>query len=237
MHIITPSRWLAECASQSNLMRNWDVTVVPNTLNTKRFMPINKKLARDILGLPNNIKLILFGAIHGTHTSYKGWDLLMPALTKLAKLLPNAEIVIFGQGEPKSSPTLGMPIHWMGHLHDDASLALLYSAADVAVVPSRQESFGQVASEAQACGCPVAAFNATGLRDVVEHKVTGYLAKPYCSDDLVSGIDWILANDDRHLLLSTQARIRALGLWSHDIVVPQYLNLYRRALATSQKII
>lgn len=229
MHIVTPSRWLAECARSSALMRNWDITVVPNMLDTNRYKPIQKQIAREILGLPLKGQLILFGAIRGTQFSYKGWDLLQPALIKVATLLPNAQVVIFGQGEPKDSPSLGMELHWLGHLHDDATLALLYSAADLIVVPSRQESFGQTGSEAHACGCPIVAFNATGLRDVVEHGVTGYLAKPYCIDDLANGINWVLEDNVRHARLTVQARERAIRLWSYDTVVPQYFEVYRRA--------
>ena len=230
MHIVTPSRWLAECARASTLMRNWEITVVPNVLDTNRYKPIQKQLSREILGLPLNGQLILFGAIRGTQLSYKGWDLLQPALVALAKRLPNVQAVIFGQGEPKNPPSLGMPLHWMGHLYDDATLALLYSAADVVVVPSRQESFGQTGSEAHACGCPVVAFNATGLRDVVEHGVTGYLAEPYHSEDLAKGIEWVLEDDERHAILSAQARERAVRLWSHEAVVPQYFEVYQREM-------
>ncbi|OIR09414.1 D-inositol 3-phosphate glycosyltransferase [mine drainage metagenome] len=230
MHIVTPSRWLAECARSSALMRNWEITVVPNVLDTNRYKPIQKSLAREVLGLPLNAKLILFGAIRGTQLSYKGWDLLQPALAHIAEHIPNAHAIIFGQGAPKNPPSLGMPLHWMGHLHDDATLALLYGAADVMVVPSRQESFCQTASEAHACGCPVVAFNVTGLRDVVEHGQTGYLAEPYSSEDLAKGIEWVLADDGRHARLSAQARERAVRLWSHEAVVPQYLEVYQRVM-------
>ena len=234
IHIVTPSKWLSDCARSSPLMKNWDVTVIPNTLDINRFKPIPKVLAREILNLQSEAKLILFGAVRGTRLSYKGWDLLQPALAKLAERLPHAQAVIFGEGQPQDPPYLGMPLKWMGHLHDDATLALLYSAADVMVVPSRMESFCQTGSEAHACGCPVVAFNATGLRDVVEHGKTGFLAEPYSSEDLAKGIEWVLADDDRHAHLSTNARERAVRLWSHGAVVPKYLEVYRNAISISQ---
>lgn len=229
LHIVTPSRWLADCARSSVLMREWDVTVIPNTLDVDKYKPIPKQLARKILCLPLDAKLVLFGAFRGTQSPHKGWDLLHPALSSIAARLPNVHGVIFGQGEPKNPPSLGMPLHWMGHLHDDATLALLYSAADVMVVPSRQESFCQTGSEAHACGCPVVAFNATGLRDVVEHGQTGYLAEPYSSNDLAKGIEWVLADGERYARLSAQARERAVQLWSLHVVALQYLEVYRRA--------
>lgn len=231
MHIVTPSRWLAECARSSALMSNWDVTVIPNALDIKIFKPIEKLLARDILGLPSRAKLVLFGAIQGTQLLHKGWDLLLPALAKLSAQLPNTQAIIFGQSEPKNPPSLGMPLHWMGHLHDDVTLALLYSAADVVAIPSRQENLPQIGTEALACGCPVVAFNATGLRDVVEHGVTGYLAEPYSSDDLSKGIVWVLEDNERYARLSAKARERAVKLWSPEVVVPKYLDVYQRAIS------
>ena len=229
-HIVTPSRWLADCARGSALMHDWPVTVMPNALDTNTFKPLPKNLAREILGLPQEPRLVLFGAIGGGRDPRKGWDLLQPALTQVAGRVPNVHGVIFGQGEPQHPLQLGLPLHWMGHLHDDTTIALLYSAADVMVVPSRQEAFGQTASEAQACGCPVVAFNVTGLPDVVEHGTTGYLAESYSSEDLAKGIAWVLEDTERHAQLGAQARARAVRLWSPEVVVPQYLEVYQAAI-------
>ena len=143
---------------------------------------------------------------------------------------PDVHCVIFGQSEPESPPCLGLPIHWLGHLNDDITLSLLYSAVDVTVVSSRQENLPQTATEAQACGCPVVAFNTTGLTDVVEHKHTGYLAEAFSVNDLAKGILWVLADKDRHAKLSFQARQRAVSLWSDEVVVPQYMEVYKRAI-------
>jgi D-inositol-3-phosphate glycosyltransferase len=54
-------------------------------------------------------------------------------------------------------------------------LPYFYSAADACVMPSYSESFGLVALEAQACGCPVVASGVSGLRSVVRDEVSGYL--------------------------------------------------------------
>lgn len=230
MNIVAPSEWLADCARSSILMRDWNVGAIPNALDLKMFKPINKGLAREVLGFPLGIKLILFGAIRGTQLPHKGWDLLQPALKEVARTLSNVEAVIFGQGEPRDPPVLGLPVRWLGHLHDDATLALLYSAADVVVIPSRCENLPQIGTEAQACGCPVVGFRTTGLGDVVEHGVTGFLAEPYDSVDLANGILWVLESDERSSGLSARARERAISKWAPEVVVPQYLKVFRRAI-------
>jgi len=231
LHIITPSSWLADCVSQSILMRDWPVHIIPNTLDTSIFKPLNKSFARNILNLPQNTNLILFGAIKGANNPRKGFDLLLSALHKLSSSQSQEyTCVIFGENKPKNPPLTNLPIYWTGHLNDEYSMALLYNAADVMIVPSRQDNLPQTGTEAQTCGCPVVAFNTTGLPDVVVHKKTGYLARPFEPEDLAHGISWILKNKERYEQVSAAARERAVRLWAPDVIVPQYIDVYHLAI-------
>lgn len=229
MHIVTPSRWLADCARESVLMRDWPITVIPNAIDTDVWQPVDKAMARQLLHLPPAVPLLLFGAWGGTKEPHKGFDLLQAALNHLRGQLPGLELVVFGQLAPKYPVDMGFPVRYTGHLHDDVSLRLLYSAADVMVVPSRQEAFGQTASESHACGTPVVAFNATGLLDIVQHQQTGYLAKAFDATDLAAGIQWVLSDTQRHTALCQAARSKALAQWSTAVVATQYQRVYRTA--------
>jgi glycosyltransferase involved in cell wall biosynthesis len=239
MHIVTPSRWLTECAAQSELMKGWPMHVVPNPLNTEVWKPVDKATARELLHLPAKAPLLMFGAIGGAADPRKGFDLLRAALGFLKQTqiqnsnaaLQGLELIIFGQHTPEQADDLGFPVHYMGHVHDDVSLRLLYSAADVMVVPSRQEAFGQTASEALACGTPVAAFNATGLIDVLEHRVSGYLAKPFEAEDLAIGIEWLFSELAKSTQLNIAARKRAVDCFSYPVVAKQYEAIYRQAIS------
>jgi glycosyltransferase involved in cell wall biosynthesis len=230
IHIVAPSRWLGRCVSESALMHDWPVTVIPTTLDVNQFQPWPKQLARAILGLPQDAPLILFGALSGGTDPRKGRDFLEAALAKVHARTPAAEGVIFGQSEPVNPPRLGLPLHWLGHLHDDATLSLAYSAADVMVLPSRQDNLPQTGIESQSCGCPVVTFDVSGLPDVVEDRHTGYLATPFEVDDLAAGIDWVLSDQDRRERLSRCARTRAVRLWSPEVVVPQFVAVYERVM-------
>ena len=228
-NIVAPSRWLAECVQDSVIMRDWPVTVIPNCIDTQIWQPIEKILARKLLGLPTETPLIAFGTYGANSEYHKGFDLLVKALKHLSGLTEGAELVIFGQPEPKNPPKLGFPVNFMGHLYDDVSLRLLYSAVDILVVPSRKEAFGQTASEAQACGTPVAAFKIGGLSDIVKHKHTGYLANPFDTEDLAEGIEWILSDRTSGRLGHT-ARERSLQKFSYEIVSAQYQAVYQNLL-------
>ena len=232
MQIVTPSRWLAGCVNQSKLMQEWPVTVIHNTLDTSRWLPIEQRLARELLGLPVDVPLIAFGAMGGGRDAIKGFDLLLSALGHLRTQITDLELVVFGEQRPRVVPDVGFPIHYMGHLHDDLSLRAVYSAADAMIVPSRQEAFGQTASEAHACGTPVVAFATSGLLDIIVHQQTGWLAPAYDTENLAFGIRWVLEDQNRRLALGKQARQRAVTLFSEPIVANQYRQLYESVLAS-----
>lgn len=233
-HIVAPSNWIAECVRSSSLMASWPVTVIPYPIDTKVFSPIDKLQARSILNLPPNEIILLFGAIGGGEDSRKGFDLLLKAINdfNLFDIFErNIRCVVFGQSEPKNPPIINFPVTWFGILNDEWSLSLLYSAADVMIIPSRQDNLPQTGIEAHACGCPVVAFRVGGLPDIVEHLKTGYLAEPLDPKSLAQGIYWVLGDFDRQKTLSHNARAKAAKIWSPNIVAQQYVDVYRQAIS------
>lgn len=228
--LVGTTNFVSNCLRESELFRHFKIVTIPNALDTQVYRPLDKDFCRAVLGLPSDQPIVLFGAIGGGADPRKGMDLLMNALRIVASENKQAIGVVFGQSAPEDQPKVGMPIRWLGHVHDDLLLSIIYSAADVMVVPSRQETFGQTASEAQACGVPVVAFNCTGLADVVDHNRTGYLADPYDYEDLASGILELINNPAELRNRSINARCRALNSWSYSVVANAYTGLYRSLL-------
>ncbi|MBD2504258.1 glycosyltransferase family 4 protein [Anabaena azotica] len=230
--LVSPSHWLAQCARSSSLFQDKRIEVIPHGLDTQKYRPINQHFAREIHNLPQDKKLILFGAIQATSDINKGFHLLQPALQQLSKAgqKDDIEVVIFGANKPENTPDLGFRTHYLGYLNDDISLATAYSAADVMLVPSLQESFGQTASEALACGTPVVAFNATGLKDIIDHQQNGYLAQPYVVDDFATGIAWVLENEHRLQKLSFYAREKAEREFPLELQAHRYHSLFQEII-------
>ena len=166
----------------------------------------------------------------GTNNKNKGWDLLSKALKIVASKLPNAIAVIFGQSYGNHSDEINMPIIYIGKLNDPQSLAMLYSAADITVVPSRMESFGQTASESISCGTPVIAFDCTGIRDLIIHNKTGFLVEPYNYIYLSKFIIEILQNNSKMNIFKIACRERAVKLWSYKSISRKYFDLYSKVL-------
>lgn len=234
---IVPSRWMAEQVRKSLLWKDRPLSVIPIGLDTSIFKPIDKTAARNLLNLPADKKIILFGAMYAGSDKNKGYLQLREALAQLTIPKDEGELAIFGMSAPpEGEEPLPYPAHWKGVLRDPYTLAALYSAADVMVMPSLQESFGQTASEAMSCGTPVVAFDTSGLKDIVDHEKNGYLAHPFAPESLANGINWVLTNPDNTQTLSQAARQKVTSTFSLPEVVKQHLAIYERQLtATSQK--
>ena len=225
-HIVCPSNWLADNAKKSSLMGDWPIRTIPNPLNTNIFKPSDKKLARKIFNLPLSKPLLLFAGANGIKEKRKGWHLLERSIKKLKHLNPEIEVVLLGQSEPIQKIFKNLPIHYMGFIRDEYFLSLLYSGVDVVVIPSILDNLPQIGTEAQSCGVPVAAFNCSGMPDIVKHQETGYLAKPYDCDELAYGINWIISNKMMHEEMRVNSRNNALLNWSHYKVSKAYKDLF-----------
>lgn len=237
LQIVCPSQWLADCVRASALMHEWPVAVVPYPIDLNRWQPIDQALARQLLGVPQDCPLLLFGAMGGGNDPRKGIDLLFAALDHLRHepSLQSLQLVVFGQLAPQSPPQLGFPVHYIGHLHDDLSLRTLYSASDAFVIPSRQDNLPNTGLEAHACGTPVVAFNTGGLPDIVADRVTGALAEPFESASLAEAIRWVLEDSPLCRALGAAARERAERLWAPSRVAGQYAEVYERAMMLQYK--
>ena len=175
--------------------------------------------------------MLLFGAMGGVNDPRKEVIFYsLPCSAVHEPSLQSLELVVFGQLAPQSPPQLGFPVHYTGHLHDDLSLRALYSAADVMVIPSRQDNLPNTGLEAHACGTPVVAFNTGGLPDIVEDRVTGALAEPFEPSSLAAAIRWLLEDGQRRVELGVAARAKAKYLWNPVRVAGLYLEIYKNAV-------
>ena len=229
--IVGCSTWLANCANDSPLFKESQIYAINFPLDLRTiWTPHNKQMSRQSFGLPADKKLILAGAVGGVTNFYKGGDLLKEALNLLSDVAKiSFEVILFGQDKEQYFDDWPLTVHNAGKIHDQQLLARLYSCADLVIMPSRQEAFGQVASEAQACGVPVAAFAIGGPLDIIEHQKTGWLSPAFNTKDLAYGIEWIL-NNPKIEEMSQASRDRALKLFSQEYIGEQYLDVYKQAL-------
>lgn len=238
--VLCVSEWLADRARESVLFRDRPVEVLHNALDPTVFAPSDITAARAATGLPAGRPLVLFGAIDATTDKRKGLDLLIDALRELRGRGTDLELVVFGD-EPKHAASatlnLGFPTHYLGRIDDPRRLATIYASCNVMVVPSREESFGQTALEALACGTPVVAFRVGGLPEIVEHETSGFLARPFDRTELADGIAWIISRDapGRSRQLGAAGRKRVLDAFTLESQARRCRNFYEAALERARR--
>jgi glycosyltransferase involved in cell wall biosynthesis len=227
--IVGLSHWLANEARNSSLFQGRPVVNLPNPIDTTVFRPVDRHVARKLWNLPQDAKVVLFGAMSATSDRRKGYDLLIDALQLIDD--DDVHLCVFGATSGESDQLAGLPVHFVGRLHDDVSLVTLYSAADVMVVPSRQENLSNAIMESMSCGTPVIAFDIGGNGDMIDHQTNGFLARPYESSDLAEGIRWALAEQEKGNSMCEAAREKTVESFAYPAVVRQYEDLYKQILA------
>lgn len=223
--IICPSQALASKVKTSRLMRDWPVQVIPNAIDTDVFRPLEPRLARQLLQLPDSCPILLFGAANGIDDYNKGFDILSAAVENLLTHFRDLKVLLVGRIPDDVRATLGSHFVPLGQINSDLEMTLSMNASDIVVVPSRSENLPQMATEAHACGRPVAAFRVGGMEDVVIDGVTGCLADPFSPESLAKCIREILDRDLESF--SRASRLRAETLWSKSTVADAYLKVYR----------
>lgn len=225
-HLISLSKQFIMYINQSPLLNKYPCSIISNTIDTKIFRPIPQNIARQILNIPSESNYILFSAID-TDDYRKGYDLLQNALSKITS--HNVHCLVLGQASQQEYNKF--PTHYLGYMHDQLSLAIIYSAADIFVCPSREESFSNTTLEALACGTPVVAFPVGAISEMVSHKNNGVLIPPYDTEKFAFGIDYLLKNEDIRKKMSIAAREKVTSTYSYPIIAKKHIDLYNNILS------
>jgi D-inositol-3-phosphate glycosyltransferase len=221
------------------------VVVIPPGVDTSRFYPIATEEAKEFVGIPNDLRMVLYV---GRIESLKGIDTLLRAVHLMVEngsfeQNPFCVAVIGGESD-QSGPDLTPEMEHLVQLRDSHAnkdvvtflgkrdqdtLQYYYSAAEVVVVPSYYESFGLVALEAMACGTPVVASETGGLAFLVRDGETGFHVPAGDADALAKRLTDILEDETLLRRLGAQAASYARQYdWS--TITDQILDLYGEIL-------
>jgi len=224
LHVVTPSRWLAEEAKRSSLFAGLPTTVIPYGIDVRAFAPRDKAFARDVLGIPQEARLVLFLA-EIVDNRRKGFSLLLEALPSCAKQVDRLLLVSLGSSPPKVET--GAPWMHLGSISDDRFVSLVYSAADVFVLPSLQDNLPNTVLEAMACGVPVVSFDAGGTIDLVRPGITGYLAPAFRVPAFASAISELLNSPAKRDEMARNCRRIVLEEYPLELQAQRYSDLYK----------
>jgi D-inositol-3-phosphate glycosyltransferase len=214
------------------------IRIVPPGVDHALFSPRPRDEARARVHLVGVRLLVFVGRLQ----AHKGPDLAVRALAEAIARDPvgTADVVLAIVGGPSGSghgAEVARLIDLAAALgvgervilfppQPQSRLADFYSAAEAVLVPSRSESFGLVALEAQACGRPVVAAAVGGLRFVIENGVTGFLVEGHDPADHADRILALLADPAEAGRMGAAALERSLR-FSWDATANEMLSVYR----------
>lgn len=228
IHLIAPSRWMAEQARRSSQFRDAAITVIPNGVDLARYRPWDRGLARNILQLPDT-PLILFSASKGLVTPYKGGDVALAAVAGLRASGCDATLVVMGGGPEDRIDHHQVPVRYLGYLHDDVSRALACAAADICLSCSSEDNLPSTITESLACGTPVVAYDVGGIGDTIEDGQSGYLVE---FGDLTGLVQAMKRAIEHRPALAVAARARAESTFDIESVATAHRRLYEALLET-----
>lgn len=224
--LAAPSRWMAERIRESSLLGRFSVAVIPNCIDTEIFSPKDRGCSRGILGIPADAKVVLFVA-DSVSNRRKGMSLLLDALEGM-KDVKGLFLVTVGRS-PIQTPAF-IPCLNLGLVSNHYLLPVVYSAADIFVIPSLQDNLPNTVLESMACGTPVAGFDTGGIPDMVREGITGCLAPPGDVTGLGKIMAGILQDFTARKVMSEKCRKAAEEEYSMQRQAEQYIGLYERMI-------
>ena len=226
IHFVAVSNWLKDECLASSLMRDCDVTTIPNAVDVTRFDP--SRLDDNPWGVEAGRQVMVMGAAR-LDDPVKGFDRLTAALQWLADNRPDAaarlHLVLYGALRDESLlNAIPVPCTHLGYVND---LQQVFRHADIVVSASTRESFGYTLAEGMACGCTAVTTGFGGQRDIVDHLHNGYVTGDLSPKALADGIAWALDNplprQPQHDCIASR--------FAPSIVARHHLNLYTTLLS------
>lgn len=139
----------------------------------------------------------------------------------ISKEVGPVKVIFCGRGPAKEKIQERMPeaifIDWV----DQTELGGIYSQADFFIFPSRFDTFGRVVLEALSCGCPVAAYDEKGPKDIIENGKSGILRNN--KQKLAEAVAEVLKDEKRHQTMRTEAVNRSKH-FDRDSIINLFLN-------------
>jgi glycosyltransferase involved in cell wall biosynthesis len=208
------------------------IRTVFNGVDLKRFRPSSQVSARAALGIPSDVRVILFV---GNLLRTKGCHELFEAFARLARDDSQLRLVFVGAGAAQAyiekralAEGLGPRVRFVGKVRHEA-LPPWFSACDVMCLPSHAEGVPNVVLEAMSCGVPVVATRVGGIPDTLPD-FAGLLVPPQNVEALCASLRDALGRSWDHGRIATHA-----GSFDWDDNVGEMLRLVEAAAAGVQR--
>lgn len=223
--IVTPSDWLAN-KTKSSILNIKSIHIINNGIDTALYKPADRRQIRKELELPPDFFLIGCVGSWGRMDIKKGGEYL----TQTAHRYQNKNKVAFLciGGSSGSEVVKEQNVYIAPQTFDRTLMAKYYAACNILLYPSLAENFPLVTLEALSTGLPVVGFDVGGVKEQIQHKINGYIAKYRDLDDLLLGVEYIRTLDNGALTkMQKNNRQRAIEKYSLSTMRDKYEQLYK----------
>jgi phosphatidylinositol alpha-mannosyltransferase len=226
---------VSEMAQETlNNLYGTEAVVIPNGIDYGRFKTLTYAQKRGASGK------VRIGFLGRFEEARKGMPVLLEALPKIIKAVPNLELVVAGPGDQakflaRIDPNLAKHITFLGRLSEEEKIDFL-SSLDLYIAPNTGgESFGIILAEAMASGAPVLASNIQAFVDLLAVGNSGATFKSEDSLDLAQKTIELLRNSERLQQLAENGRTAAIRFdWGS--VATQIMSVYEVAMTGQGKV-
>jgi len=225
INLIVASSYMESLVKTSAITSHLPITKIPFGIDTTKFYPQNKELARKKLGLPLDAKIISFRS--APYSPFKGTPNVEEALSAISS---KQQIIVATMDALGGLEKIRrrFSVYEIGWTDDPDRISTLLSASDIFLMPSTAEAFGLMALEAMACGTPLIVFDTTALPEVVGD--AGLVVPMKDSSALADAIDQLLQNDDLRIRLGKNALRRIEEHFTLQQYIDNHLKFYEKIL-------
>jgi len=172
LKIIANSNFTHSVLSESGFFPKESICKIPLGLPVDELHPMDKKLAKKLLGFEADDFLILISA-NILESELKGFDRMMRVLNEFKN---HSKIKFIGLGKVNTDALINLDNFFNFNTWDAEFKSKLFSASDVTLSTSYEETFGQTIIESYACATPVIVYNNAALPELVKNYETGFIA-------------------------------------------------------------
>ena len=230
IYFVPVSNWLAEKCRQSSLLADKQIEVIHNAFPIDFYSTTPSSLVQGF-GIDYDKNLILMGAAR-LDDPIKGFEYAIEAINVFSKTNPDmakkCEVVFFGEiRDIQLLKRLRMPYLHLGRINDPKAIRQLYASAKVVISTSLYETLPGTLIEGQAAGCVPVSFGMGGQADIIDHKVTGYIAEYKSPESIAEGIVWALETAPDREMLHNSVREK----FASKVIAQRYIELFKKLLS------
>jgi len=223
LHIVALCNWMADEVKQSEIFCNYPINIIPNGIDSYTFKPRDKTYSRELLNIPQNKKVILFVS-DDVDKIRKGYIFLQYAFEQINR----DDTVLMSIGPQNRNLFKKKNYIELGFVQEELLMSIIYSAADVFIIPSLMDNLPNTVLESIMCGTPVIGFPVGGIPDMIQDGVNGYLTKEISVAALLGTIEKFLETQEK--FNSNKIRENAIEKYDLSVQANNYINLYQSIL-------